>query len=220
MTLNTTTGQQHLRRHIGPIRRWIIEHDDSWLFIGAYIGLAVVLSVWISLFWLVVVVAGHFLLECLRWRHAGVSGGRIGLLALWETKLDLALIAFGLALAAYLEFALGLVGVGNVARAGMHGVAKAPAWTRAIRGVLLSLDDAAQAVRVVTGRNGDEAGDDVIIEDLSPWRPARWALADHVAIWFGVTCLIACITAPWLLGHDTAWLIETLADELHPWPGR
>ena len=56
------------------LRDWVLNHDDSWIFIILYVGLAVVLSLWISLFWLLVVVAGHFVLEWIRQRHIRDAG--------------------------------------------------------------------------------------------------------------------------------------------------
>lgn len=47
---------------------WVIRHDDSWLFTVLHIGLAVVLSIWIGLFWLVAVVVVHFAFEIVRQR--------------------------------------------------------------------------------------------------------------------------------------------------------
>ncbi len=64
----------------GPLRRWLVMHDDQWTFIVPYIGLAVLLSALISLFWLVVVVAVHFALED---RPASLSNSRCR--ARWPT---------------------------------------------------------------------------------------------------------------------------------------
>jgi len=115
----------------GPVRRWIVQHDDSWLFIVPYIGLAVVLSIAISLFWLVALVVAHFALEWVRQiyeaQNAGDQPGFGGLLlrVLWELKLDLALIVFALVLAVYMEMALGVVGLGAAGRSGAMATARA-----------------------------------------------------------------------------------------------
>lgn len=81
-------------------RRWILEHDDSWVFTGLYVGLAVVLSIWISLFWLVAVVAGHVALEWVRQRHYDPEPAGVPARIAWELKLDFGLVLFALALAA------------------------------------------------------------------------------------------------------------------------
>lgn len=128
------------------IRRWIIDHDDSWLFIIAYIGLAVVLSIWISLFWLVAVVAVHLAFEVVRQKATHEQWTTIISQALWELKLDIALVLFALVVSLYMEVVLGVVGLQGVARAGaatqagLRGGARFAAWQRIIRGVLLSVD--------------------------------------------------------------------------------
>lgn len=140
----------------GRFRTWIIEHDDSWIFITLYIGLAVVLSISISLFWLLVVVAAHFVLEWLRQRHIR----RQGVLAevLWELKLDIALVLFALTLTLYLDVVFGLLGLqaagraGAVARVGVRSGGRFAAWERTLRAILLSIDDMVKIARVVVAR--------------------------------------------------------------------
>ncbi|MCG6118758.1 MAG: hypothetical protein MEQ07_11300 [Aquimonas sp.] len=74
------------------------EHDDRWLFTLAYVGLTVVLSLLISLFWLVAVVAAHAALEWYALKHRGFPRQRLGR-TLWHLKLDVSLILFARALA-------------------------------------------------------------------------------------------------------------------------
>jgi hypothetical protein len=45
---------------------WILQHDDRWSFIALYVSLAVVLSMWISLFWLVALVAASIVVATFR----------------------------------------------------------------------------------------------------------------------------------------------------------
>jgi hypothetical protein len=145
------------------VYHWILQHDDRWSFIALYVALAVVLSMWISLFWLVALVGVHFAFECVRQSAAGARGRDIASLAAWEVKLDVALVLFALALSVYMEVALGLLGLQAVARAGAAANAsvragtRVLAWERAIRGVLLSADDAAQVARVVARRSNGGA---------------------------------------------------------------
>jgi hypothetical protein len=112
--------------------------------------LAVILSLVISLFWLLVVVAVHAALEWyVHWReHPSVvhTGARVA----WEIKLDLALVLFALALAVYMDYIMGAAGLSAAARAGARGVqatGRMIAWQRGLRAVLLTLDDAAQVTR-------------------------------------------------------------------------
>jgi hypothetical protein len=154
--INTVDGQAALP--VGPVWRWIMTYDDRWLFIVPYIGLAVLLSIVTGLFWLVAVVAAHFALELLRQHYIArltqTRPGPIGLLlrVLWELRLDIALIAFALVLALYMELTLGLVGLGSATRAGMMAGARFAVIQRLLRVILLSLDDLAQFARVLARR--------------------------------------------------------------------
>lgn len=144
--------------------RWIVDHDRSWLFVILYVGLAVVLSVWVSLFWLLFMAGVHFALEWIR--HAilrGEAGIVVPLNALWEVKLDLALVLVALALALYMELILGVLGLQSAARAGAAVRAggkvgtRVAGWERLIRGFFLTVDDLANVARAFVMRRGGEA---------------------------------------------------------------
>jgi hypothetical protein len=128
------------------LRHFIAHHDESWLFVAIYIGLAVVLSILLSLFWLVAVAGLHFLLECAR--HAPHRDGPADTAAhaLWEIKLDVTLVLIALALALYMDVVLGVLGLQSAARVtaasriGMRA-ARFAAWQRVIRGAVLVADD-------------------------------------------------------------------------------
>jgi hypothetical protein len=210
------------------IRNWIINHDESWLFIIAYIGLAVVLSIWISLFWLVAVVAVHFAFEVVRQKEIHASWQTVVSESLWELKLDIALVLFALVVSLYMEVVLGVVGLqgaaraGAAAQAGLRGSARFAAWQRLIRGVLLSVDDAAQVARVAMGKgNGDEEeAAEVVARPASPWGSwvGQWGKGDWIAIGMGVVCLLLLVVAPYLTDHTFHSTFVTLAAELHPYP--
>jgi hypothetical protein len=148
---------------------WILQHDDRWSFIALYVSLAVVLSLWISLFWLVALVAVHLAFELVRQGAAGAAGTERFGLALWEVKLDIALVLFALALSLYMEVVLGVLGLQAAARAGSAANAsirtgsRALAWERGLRGILLSVDDAAQVGRVVGRRRAGQNGEDAAL---------------------------------------------------------
>ncbi|MBI4677132.1 MAG: hypothetical protein HY748_06075 [Elusimicrobia bacterium] len=125
-------------RH-GALYRWVLNHDESWLFTVLYAGLSVALSLFISLFWLAVIVAAHGALEWCRQRE--ISSERVLPRVLWEVKLDLALVAFSLVLAVYLDFMVGIAGLGQAARAGGRIGVRLADWQRILRSSLLSLDD-------------------------------------------------------------------------------
>lgn len=215
----------------GPLRRWLVMHDDRWTFIVPYIGLAVLLSVLISLFWLAVVVAVHFALEIARQTYLTRANGRgsrplliVGR-ALWELKLDLALILFALVLALYLEVTLGIVGLGAGARgAAMAGARVGARFTvlqQVLRGLLLSLDDLAQVVRVLLRRRKAPNGETVIETGphealaLAPFNPSR---GDYAILTFAGVCVLLIVAAPLLLDLTPAAVLQQIAEEMTPFP--
>jgi len=209
----------------GPIRRWIIDHDDSWLFVALYITLAVVLSIWISLFWLVVVVGAHFALELIRHRHFDRWWPGVIVRALWEIKLDIALVIFALVIGVYMEFVLGVAGLSGAARVSLQAGARFAGWQRAIRGVLLSVDDGAQVARALLRRkrgNGTEANeeDKAPADDPTVWGgwTARWSLGDRLSIGLGGGSLLMLLIAPLLMGQPPEAIWETVLEELQPFP--
>ena len=225
------------------LREWIIEHDDRWLFILLYVGLAVVLTIWISLFWLIVVVAGHFVLEWIRQTHLRPHRRGVLMEVLWELKLDFALALFALALTLYMDVLLGVVGIQSAARVGAVSRAgsRFAAWERTLRGLLLSADDAAQIARAVATRASRKkntatavalagggtaevvSGDipnDPNAERLARWGGwvGSWGLGDRIAIGIGVACVLLILAAPWLTDHTYTTAVLTMAGELHPFP--
>lgn len=209
---NTAPG-----RRIGPFRRWIIEHDESWIFLTLYIGLAVVLSIWISLFWLAVVVTVHGAFEYVRQRHNERHWPLVHARVAWELKLDIALVIFALALAVYMEVIFGLAGLGSAARAAQAG-ARFAVWERSIRGVLLTLDDAAQVMRawLMQGRPAPANAAESVA--AGEHRRGPWGWSDRISLGFGVLCLTLLFLAPLLTQHDTAGVMSILLQELHPFP--
>ncbi|MBA2665015.1 MAG: hypothetical protein H0U74_22200 [Bradymonadaceae bacterium] len=225
------------------IRQWILGHDDSWAFIICYIALAVVLTIWISLFWLIVVVGVHALFEwvCQHELDDDILGivSRIG----WELKLDAALIIFALCLGVYMDVLLGMVGLGAAARAGVQGGARFAVWQNVLHGTLMTVDDAAQVARMVAGRKSRADGDagedgelDILagpsigelaepIEPPPSWSKwggwvGRWSKGDWFALGFAVLCTILLVIAPTLTDHDTASVLASIAHDLHPWPSK
>jgi hypothetical protein len=196
---------------------WIAAHDDSWVFTLLYVGLAVVLSIAISLFWLVAVVAAHAALEWYALRHAGVVQQRVGRV-LWHLKLDLALILFALALGLYLETLFGMAGLGAVARTGAQAGARFVGWKHALRGLLMTVDDMAQVAKAVARRGQGSGGNEESFEmALPPWR-RPWRTGDRLSLGFGALCLVLILAAPWLSGLDAGEVLAHLRHDLHPWP--
>lgn len=203
-------------------RAWIIAHDDSWLFVISYVTAAVVLSIWISLFWLVVVVGVHGVFEWVRQQHHDPRWPGVAQRMAWELKLDVALVLLGLAMAVYMEVALGVAGLGPASRLGVQGgarAARAAVWTRIFRGFVLSVDDVVQVGRAFGNSGDQESAGSAAAETRNdrPWR--HWGVGDHLAIWLGLACLALILLAPVLMADQTYPLVwETLLEELHPLP--
>jgi hypothetical protein len=185
---------------MGAVRAWILQHDESWLFTISYVGLAVVLSIWISLFWLVAVVGVHFILEWIRQSHFAERSRDVLRRSLWELKLDGALILFAFALTAYLEVILGMAGLAGASRMGLQAGARFAGWSRVLRGVLLSLVSVPTLVLgglvLMPLLLGMPAFAPLMMEPMRP--VAMGSLMGHLI--FG---LILGTTAAWLRGR--AW---------------
>jgi hypothetical protein len=207
------------RTRAHSLHSWIVGHDDSWLFIGLYVGLAVVLSIAISLFWLVVVVGAHAVLEWyVHWREHP-STVHTAARVTWEIKLDISLILFALALTVYMEIVMGVAGLSAAAR-GMQVSGRFIAWQRTLRGVLLTLDDGAQLARAAaSGRRPRAvgAGGEPPRHAWGGWN-ARWGLGDRLSLSFGAACLLSVLLAPWLAGLSAWEILMMMGEEMHPWP--
>jgi hypothetical protein len=131
---------------------WVRDHDDRLSFVLLYIGGAIALSVWLNLFWVAMLMLGHFALEIFR-GHL-LKAERPIFHALWEVKLDIGLLLFALVVALYADHVLALLGLGQAARAGqaargLQAVAKFGIVERALRILVLTMDDIARLVQAV-----------------------------------------------------------------------
>jgi hypothetical protein len=201
---------------------WVAEHDDSWIFMVLYVGLALVLSMWISMFWLAAVVAAHALLEWYALGRQGVHDHRAGRV-LWHLKLDVGLVLVALWLGLYLDTLFGLVGLGAAARAGAQTAARVVAWQRTIRGVLMTVDEAAHVVKAVAVRNGGQrqrgarTGAEEAVDDRPPWRQP-WTRGDKFAVAFTALWAVLILLTPVITDHTISSALAVLATDLHPWP--
>lgn len=192
---------------------WILKHDDRWLFTILYVSLAVILSIAISIFWLVALVAVHAGLEWYALKHHAphqTPGTRLKAV-IWHLKLDFMLIIFALWLGVYIDVIFGLLGLGAAARAGAQVSSRVLAWQRATRGILLTLDDVAQVAKAVKTNQVEEE------ESLEPWRQP-WGVGAHLTIWSSALFVLLIALAPLITEQSASQVIHALAMDLHPWP--
>jgi hypothetical protein len=230
----------------GPVTQWILTHDDQRLFTWLYIGLALVLSITLGLFWLVAVVAVHGGLEMFRQRYIDPRWPGVIARTLWELKLDLSLIIFAFVVTLYIDVIFGFAGVGagvrTLAKAGARGGSKLAAWQKVLRSALLSLDDAAQVARAaLSSKSADPAAtlssdsaqnglassgatvptaqnEPTLTSQWGAWA-GQWSLGDRISLSFGSLCLLLILLAPLITGTSATDVIATIFGELHPFPG-
>lgn len=205
--------------HEGKRRGWlhafVVEHEERWLFLALYVGLAVTLSLVVTLFWLLVLLAIHGVFEWVRLRATGSPHGRVAQRVVWEVKLDIALILFALALSLYMDQVVGLLGLGAAARVGAAtrvGV-RAMAWSRGIRAAMLSIDDVAQV-----GRGLARAGSPRSEKRVAAPRRRRLGAEDWISLSLAAVCVALILAAPWFTGYAYAEIGPRLLEELRPLP--
>lgn len=199
------------------IRAWALEHDDRRTFVWPYFALSIAAGIFLNLFWLVALVGFHFSMELYRQKAAGLKG--VVLRALWEVKLDVALVLISLAMSIYMDVVFGVLGLGRVTASLARAGGRLAVVHRFIRPVLLSLDDAVRILGALVGASGARhAMPDAPapVAEL-PWS-GRWALGDVVAVGLVVLSLGLLAAAPLVSGHDFHGLLRIVVDELRPIP--
>lgn len=138
-----------------PIKIWLIEHDNKILFVLLYAGLSLVLTLSFGLFWLLVIVLLHFVLEIIRHSYGNSNWRNIILNSVWETKMDFGLVLLALLISVYLDALLGMAGLGAAARTGGQCASRGVrflSYQRTIRAILLSLDEVAIGIKAICCR--------------------------------------------------------------------
>ncbi len=231
---------------LGPVRTWILHHDRSLLFAVFYIGLTILLSVFISYFWLLAVVGVHVVLE---WLKKGYLGYRPGLhrtaWTLWDTKFDLALVFLAFTLLSYTGIHAGVAGAQSASRVGLLGGRMAalsgrmaPIMARLARlGALLrplgiKAVDLFFSARVFLFRKADmarakahegyltptsEIEEEMSIPAHLPWQRGLTGGAWFALIVIGFN-LVAVLVSPLITDHSYVSLLQSLGAKLHPWP--
>lgn len=203
---------------------WVRDHDDRLSFVLLYIGGAIALSVWLNLFWVAMLMLGHFALEIFR-GHL-LKAERPLFHALWEVKLDIGLLLFALVVALYADHVLALLGLGQAARAGqaargLQAVAKFGIVERALRILVLTMDDIARLVQaVIKFRKKDEepqiAAASFDLPSDASGSTAALGTTDVLSLIFAGVCLLFILLSPSLTGAATAEVGSRLVTELSP----
>jgi len=209
------------------VEEWIREHDHRWLFVITYLGLAVVLSVFVSLFWLVFMAGVHLLLEFIRHFRADRPAPRVLALAAWDVKLDFALVMLALGAVLYIDVVMGVLGVQSAARAaavtraGARMAGRVAAWERNLRAFLLTIDEMVRIGRAATmfwsRRGGAPPPAPAHGGNTAPWRH-RWSTGDRIAIGLLAVCTLMILVAPLATSYSMPEVFEVLAAELRPFP--
>jgi len=199
---------------------WIINHDDSKIFMVLYIGLAVVLSIWISLFWLLAVVGVHFVFELIKEYYESHNIQKSVAKAIWEIKLDIVLVLFAVWLSIYMNFVFGIVGIGAASRALTQTGARFAAWQRVIRGILLSLDDVAQVARfgLKKTENNKELFKEESVQVKAKNEKTQVTKGDVITLVFLVIFLLLILFAPFLTEHGFKDVVNIIIEEFKPIP--
>lgn len=213
------------------LRAWLRDHDDQWPFVVLYLSASVLLSILISLFWLLVVIAVHFAFEWVRQSHYRSGRRNIGLHALWEVKLDIGLAALAFAVALYVDVILGLLGLQSAARiatAARVG-ARAAAWERNLRTFLLTVDEMTRVSHAVytlgfrRRKRGGSSESDVLLASrtesaaIPAWR-SRWSWGDRIGLGLVSVGVGLMLLAPVLTPHDLASSVSLILEQLRPFP--
>jgi hypothetical protein len=207
---------------MAAVRQWIEDHDDRLSFVILYIGGAVALSILLNLFWVIVLMLAHFALEIVRGHLLGAK--RPLAHALWEVKLDIALVLFALVVALYADHVLALLGLGQAARAGqatrgLQAAARFGIIERTLRIVVLTADDAfrlVQAALKLRSRSAATAAPAPLATAPATSGGTGLGTGDIVSLAFGAVCLALILLAPDIIGTTPDAVASQVLHEVSP----
>lgn len=198
------------------IYHWIKDHDERWSFILLYVGGSVFLSIFLNLFWVVLLMALNLSLKVVR--NLLIKLPMPLAHALWQIKLDVALIMLSLLFILYGDQLFAALGLAQVTRTGQvvrgaQMATRAGAIQRGIRVLMMTMDDMTRIARILiksffrpqgsrvtsTGHELEEA----FMEDAgdtTPWKnPER---GDVFSLAFGGLCILLIVMSP-VLTHKS-----------------
>ena len=204
---------------------WLQNHDERWSFIITYVGLAILLSLYAGLFWVMMLMLCHLGLEYIR--HRSIQAPLPFLHALWHTKLDIGLLFFALAITLYSDTVMAALGLGQSARAaqaarGLQMAARFGVIESALRTFLLTADDLFRLTRALWKTSKKRKGIQKPLEamneeekdEIRPWLSPK--IGDYVSLGFGVICVGLIFAAPLLMGTSVMQAMAILQDDLTP----
>ena len=196
------------------IKRWVHEHDERLSFTLLYFGGAVLLGIFMNLFWVTALMALHFAIEIpgniMRRVEAPVRD------ALWHIKFDIGLILFSLVIAVYMSKILAVLGITQAVRAtraveGVRALSRAKVIEGAIRAFMMSIDDIIGMIaRIHRGRKGLKKPSKI---------PAAWRnpdAGDWCSLGFSLVQIILLLLAPVLTDHDILDIAHIIVVEMTP----
>ncbi len=189
------------------IKQWLIEHDEKTLFTILYIGLSVLLSVFVSLFWLLAIVGVHAIIEYTALKHKREK--RIFFELFWHIKLDLALVFFALFLSLYIEAMFGLL----IAKYGTR-FASFLAYQNALRGIFMTMDDMARGVKALFTIAKKKQS----IPKKETEQERKASILDYLSIALLMVSIVGILLSPYILEIEIAQVVAKLSEELTPFP--
>jgi hypothetical protein len=219
-----------------PWQVWIALHDHSLVFAALYVSLTILLSVFISYFWLAALIGVHIALEYLKKGYLRYPKGKVHIVwTLWDIKYDLALLCLATVLASYTGLSAGAAGAQSLSRISRMNLL-VRYWKDIVqffKSLGKPVVDTVFSARVVLFRKADmqrartlgiPLNLQVEREQASFEVPQAlpWKLPLTKGDWFalGVIALnlSALIAAPWFTSHSYATLVNSLGAQFHPWP--
>lgn len=210
------------------ITDWIIEHDDRMSFTLIYVGTAVCLSIFMNLFWVAMLMLGHLSLEICR--HRVLAHRYPVLQAVWDVKLDIALVLFALVIALYSEMVFGLLGLGQAARAsravtGVKLLTRITILERAVKVFFLTVDDMSRIthllIKSIRNRKAVRLDTELHLMEHEEHIPdGKIAFGDIFALGFGALCIGLIIASAFILPDGIADTAAIILNELNPFPQR
>lgn len=208
------------------LRNWVREHDDRWSFVILYVGGAVALSLFTNLFWVMMLMAGNFILKI--YRNYLVDKPLPVLTSLWQVKLDISLIFFAIVIGLYAEHVFAALGLSQAARAGqaVRGIQMATRFgiiERGLKVFLMTIDDQARLVNAVVKARRKKQDVEVPVEAIPepeasepsyPWR--KWGKGDVFTFAFGGVCITLILLSPWITGVSAEQAMDTILQQIAP----